>query len=82
MFLMDFLSVTASDPPTPSRQFDVSRGKHRYVSGPKSPFLPKLALDIQISGLENAIDLKFWPVLGIDNTACCQNFSEIGEVVM
>ena len=28
-------------------------------TGPKLPFLPKFALDIHISGLENAIDLKF-----------------------
>ena len=34
MFSIYFLSVKASDPPAPSRQIDVSCGKHRYVSGP------------------------------------------------
>ena len=43
-------------------------------TGPKLPFLPKLALDIYISGLEYAIDLKFWPVLGIDNTTLLSKF--------
>ena len=27
-------------------------------------FVPKFALGFYISGLENAIDLKFWPVVG------------------
>ena len=51
-------------------------------TGPKSPFLPKLALIFYISGLENGIDLKFGPALGNDNlklhakfqvdpTTCC-----------
>ena len=45
-------------------------------TGPKLPFLPKLALDIHISELENAIDLKFLPVFGmfgIDNTSISEN---------
>ena len=43
-------------------------------TGLKLPFLPKFALRFYISGLENAIDLKFWPVVGIGNTSLLSKF--------
>ena len=43
-------------------------------TGLKLPFLPKFALDFYISGLENAIDLRFQPVLGIGNNGLLSKF--------
>ena len=55
-------------------QFLQPAGIVYFTDRPKLPFLAKLALDFNISGLENAINLKFWPVLGIDNTSLLWKF--------
>ena len=43
-------------------------------TGPNLPFWPKLALNFYISGLEKAIDLKFGPVVGINNRSLLSKF--------
>ena len=44
-------------------------------TGPNFPFLPKLVLNFYISGLKKkAIDLKFGPVVGIDNRSLLWKF--------
>ena len=45
-----------------------------FTDQPEDPFLPKLGLNFHISGLENGIDLKLGPVIGIDDRSLLSKF--------